>query len=377
MALLHLALEWRPAGDFLALTVDHGLRPEAAEEARAVAAQCAELGVLHQTLNWTPPSRHISQARARDGRHRLLAEALRVRGGRHLLLGHTLDDQYETVEMRSQRGEVGLAGMRALAVSPVWPEGRNIFLARPLLDHRRADLRDFLMRRAVRWTDDPSNENRDFERVRVRHALAGEEADKPATDLDRVYRRALEERQHRDADLAGWLGTHVEAFEDGLIICDPASLDVDAFAEGLSYLLLAASGSDSPASRKGRVQLARDILKDRKNWRSRTLGGAWLAPRQGRVHIARDPGQVPSLPDPNMFGPKSDPIIWDGRFEMAHCGLSAHPDAGPVAGIEVSALARAGFPVFENAHILARCLVAERLHGVKGMLGHENCVFAC
>ena len=377
MALLHLARQWRPAGDFLVLTVDHGLRADARAEARAVADHCAKLGLAHQTLNWTPPSGHVSQARARDGRHRLLADALRALGGSHLLFGHTLDDQYETIKMRCERGETGLAGMRAFAVSPVWPEGRGVSVVRPLLGHRRADLRDFLTGASVGWSDDPSNENTDFERVRVRRALAGEGADGLVRELDQLYGTALAERQERDANLAAWLGAHVEVRGDGVIVCDPDRLDAETFAEGLSHLLLAASGSDRPAARSSRLELARDILKDHKGWRSRTLGGAWLAPRGGCVHIARDPGQVPPLPDLNMLGPKSGPIIWDGRFEIAMDPESASDRMREVGRIEVSALARSGFPMFENAQILVRCLVGERLDGVKGMLGHENCVFAC
>ena len=377
MALLHLARGWRPAGDFLVLTVDHGLRAEARAEARAVADHCAKLGLAHQTLNWTPPSEHVSQARARDGRHRLLAKALRTHGGSHLLLGHTRDDQYETIKMRCERGDTGLAGMRGLAISPVWPEGRGVYLARPLLGHKRADLRAFLTGASVGWSEDPSNENTDFERVRIRKSLAGVGADELVGELDQLYRAALAERQARDANLAVWLDAHVDARGDGVIVCDSATLDAETFAEGLSYLLLAASGTDRPAARASRLELAHDILQTPKTWRSRTLGGAWLAPRRTRVHIARDPGQVPPLPDPDMLEPKSDPIIWDGRFEIAPYGGAPHPDMRPAGEIEVSALARSGFPMFENAQILVRCLVGERLDGVKGMLGHENCVFAC
>ncbi|MEO9970965.1 MAG: tRNA lysidine(34) synthetase TilS, partial [Hyphomonadaceae bacterium] len=176
MALLHMALQWRPATDFLVLTVDHGLRPEAKREAEFVKDFCLKAGAVHRTLLWTPPKGNISQARARDARHRMLATALREGGGSHLLLGHTLDDQYETVHMRAARGETGLAGMRALSVSPVWPEGRGIYLARPLLGTRRSDLRRLLRDASVDWVEDPSNANQNFERVRTRHVLAQETA---------------------------------------------------------------------------------------------------------------------------------------------------------------------------------------------------------
>ncbi len=373
MALLHLALEWQVADRFHVLTVDHGLRPEARMEAEAVAAHCGALGVQHEILTWGPPVGHVSQARARDARHRLLARAVRRQGGSHLLFGHTLDDQYETVMMRAQRGDRGLAGMRALSVSPVWPEGRGIKLARPLLGHRRGDLRNFLARAGVGWSDDPSNENTAFERVRIRRALVDGPADQ-MPDLERTYQTALAERHARDLKLAAWLGADVEAHADGLIVCQPADLSTPEFAEGLVYLLLAASGSDQPAALEGRLELARDVLADPKNWRSRTLGGAWLAPRRGCVHIARDPGAVPPLPKIRALECAIEPIVWDGRFEIV-MGLDRGSDLrGGSETFAVSPLARAGFPMFENEHALLRGLVGERLDSVRNVLGHENCV---
>lgn len=379
MALLHMALAWGGADRFIVLTVDHGLRAEARAEAEQVGAHCAQLGLEHRILTWTPPGGHVSQARARDARHRLLASSVQARGGSHLLLGHTLDDQYETVMMRAARGEAGRAGMRALSVSPVWPEGRGIVLGRPLLTSRRDALRAFLLGKGVDWVEDPSNENRTFERVRVRQALGGFDKSEVAAEdeIVSIYQAAHAARVASDLRLAAWLDGHVEGQSDGLIVCDPAQLGVAEFAEGLTYLLLAASGSDRPAPLSGRLELARDILDDPKDWRSRTLGGGWLAPRRGRVHIARDPGAVPPLPDFAALGEGGGSIIWDGRFEIFSRKFDGLETGKAAEDIDVSALARAGFPLFENEHALLRCLVAERLGGVKEVLGHETCRFAC
>ena len=105
LALLVLAHDWaaRAGRDLMAFTVDHRLRPEAADEARHVAGICAHLGIGHQTLTWeTPVSK---QALARRARHGLMAAALRARGGARLLLGHTSDDQCETFLMRARQPE--------------------------------------------------------------------------------------------------------------------------------------------------------------------------------------------------------------------------------------------------------------------------------
>ena len=375
MALLHMALQWRPATDFFVLTVDHGLRPEAKREAEFVKDYCLKAGAAHRTLVWAPPKGNISQARARDARHRMLATALRERGGSHLLLGHTLDDQYETVHMRAARGETGLAGMRALSVSPVWPEGRDIYLARPLLGVRRSDLRRRLRDASVDWVEDPSNANQNFERVRTRHVLAQETAS-AQNALDARLKAADKTRSQSDRRLAAWLAQHVDAYEDGLITCQPVGLGTDDLAKGLGHLLLIASGTDKPAPLSGRLDLARDILAVPGKWRSRTLGGAWLAPRQGLVQIARDPGLAPLAPDDAEMLRISG-AIWDGRFEIGGIAperLKEHENRENEA---ISALAKRSYPVFLPPETTVNCLARGRLDSVIKVLGHETCVYAC
>ena len=370
MALLHLALTWRPAQDFIALTVDHGLRPEAREEALKVKSRCSDLGVRHETLVWTPSHEHVSQARARRGRHQLLASALREVGGTHLLLGHTLDDQYETVWMRRQRSEAGLAGMRFVSISPVWPEGRGVFLGRPLLAERRSGLRDLLRTAPESWVEDPSNLDAKFERVRAREALATESPDALEV-LHAQYQEAAAQRQRCDRRLADWIDRHVEAHGDGLVVCETGGLDASDLAVGLGYLILAASGTDRPAGLAARLELAEDMLSHPRAWRSRTLGGAWLAPRQGRIHIARDPGLIPDRLD------RALPYIWDGRFEILARGEEGVDSGAKAAGFAVSPLAKPSFPQFLHKNETMTCLVPERLDSVKWILGHETCGYAC
>ena len=129
-ALLWLAARWRArrkhGPTLIAVTVDHGLRPEAAGEARAVKRLAQKLGVAHRTLRWSgkKPASGIQQA-AREARYRLLADAARKGGARHILTAHTLDDQAETVLFRLARGS-GIAGLRGMGrVSSLLALGRT------------------------------------------------------------------------------------------------------------------------------------------------------------------------------------------------------------------------------------------------------------
>jgi len=167
LALAVLAHEWAAArqGSVLALIVDHGLRPESAGEARATRERLAALGIEAETLTWSgaKPATRVQQA-AREARYRLMFAASRRRGILHLLTAHHAGDQAETLAMRAAResGPDGLAGMAALV------EHRDARLLRPLLAVARARLTATLQARGIGWIDDPSNQDRRYERVRVR-----------------------------------------------------------------------------------------------------------------------------------------------------------------------------------------------------------------
>lgn len=104
-ALMMLTARWRASlgrgPKLIAVTVDHGLRKEAKQEAAAVARLARMLNVAQRTLRWTgrKPKTGLQQA-ARFARYRLLAEAARKTKATHILTAHTLDDQAETVLIR-------------------------------------------------------------------------------------------------------------------------------------------------------------------------------------------------------------------------------------------------------------------------------------
>ena len=178
LALLRIAADWANLRGrrLLALTVDHSLRPEAAEEARFVADVAARLGVPHRTLRWESPE--PGQAKARQARHDLLAAAAREAGSVILLTAHTEDDQAETFLIRARAGSrwYGLAGMQPLSLSPAGGTGVPVLIARPLLWASRARLRDILRAEGQDWVEDPSNKDPAYERVRMRQLLAADPA---------------------------------------------------------------------------------------------------------------------------------------------------------------------------------------------------------
>ncbi len=170
VALLHLASQCFANEDveLFAATVDHGLRPEAADEAQWVAQLAADLGVPHETLNWRGWDGNGNlQDHARRARYALLTEWAHRNQVVTLALAHTADDQAETLLMRLGRA----AGVSGLAAMPSRRMQDGVVLVRPLLGVTREALRSYLRAENLAWFEDPSNADTRYERIRVRKVL--------------------------------------------------------------------------------------------------------------------------------------------------------------------------------------------------------------
>ncbi len=151
-----------------AVTVDHRLRPESADEAVAVGAACAALGVRHEVRVWEhgPVAGNLMD-QARRARMALILGWAKDREIRVVALGHTRDDVAEGVLIGLSRaaGIAGLSGMRRRY------DAGDIRVHRPLLDAGREELRVWLRTAGIGWIDDPTNDNDRYLRVRARQAL--------------------------------------------------------------------------------------------------------------------------------------------------------------------------------------------------------------
>ena len=331
MALLRLAEQWsHHLIKISVLTVDHGLRPEAAAEAVKVAEWSALLGLEHHTLHWegTKPKTGL-QAKARAARYDLLSDWCKANDVTYLLTGHTMDDQAETVLMRQRRTDTAesLAGIWETAV---W-EGVTVF--RPLLGESRADLRAYLTGLGQPWLEDPSNSDTRFERVRVRQTLA--EENRP--DLQKIELADIAERAGRAARALAqateqWINGQLTSYPEGFGAIPRAGfyeLDPALQRRVLQHLLLI-YGAGNRAEPGELDYLAKWIMGQ--GISRRTLGGAMLACRQSSVLIGREWARI--SPDP-VIVPDSGEILWDGRFL-----IQAPPQARVVAVGRLHGVAR-------------------------------------
>jgi tRNA(Ile)-lysidine synthase len=152
------------------VTVDHGLQPGSAGQARAVTDVLAAMGLdpvrSIRVVVARPAARKGypgPEAAAREARYLALDQAARETGATAILLGHTMDDQAETVLLGLARG----SGTRSLAGMP----GRTGICLRPLLDISREQTRAACAALGMQPWDDPQNADPAFTRARVRHRL--------------------------------------------------------------------------------------------------------------------------------------------------------------------------------------------------------------
>jgi tRNA(Ile)-lysidine synthase len=302
VAMMWLAARWRRAlrkgPRLVAVTVDHGLRKEAAREARDVKHLAGSLDLPHRTLRWTDakPARGVPAA-AREARYRLLAQAARESGATHVLTAHTRDDQAETLLMRMARGS-GIAGLGAMLRQS---QRDGIVLARPLLQIPKARLVATLGKARIGFADDPTNRDTAFTRPRLRElmpALAAEGFD--TRNLARLASRLARANAALEL-LADGAERYLALRAPGAV---PSGFDAAAFAalaeEIRIRLLLRAIdrvGHEGPAE-LGKVEALSAALQQacaekapakRRIRLKQTLAGALVSLVDGRIRIEPAP----------------------------------------------------------------------------------------
>jgi tRNA(Ile)-lysidine synthase len=303
--LLWLAARWRKTlksgPKLVAVTIDHGLRPEARREALAVRRLARKLGVAHRTMRWTgrKPKTGLQEA-ARFARYGLLAKAAKATGARHVLTAHTLDDQAETVLIRLGRGS-GIGGLAAMARVAPLPTAPDIQLVRPLLDMPKARVVASLRKARIGYAHDPSNSDPRFARARLRGAW-------PALEREGLSapRLSLLARRLRRAD-AALAALADDAFAELAPGPWAETGPIEFLAEGYARLpaeiglrLLGRAidrcGNEGPVE-LGKLEALYDGLcgagEDRFR---RTLAGALVTLANGRIVVERAPARRNAAP---------------------------------------------------------------------------------
>ncbi len=324
IALLHILAKCFDADqvELFAATVDHGLRREAADEARQVSELARSLGISHETLKWQGwDGTGNLQDQARQARYRLLGDWAKSHAIAILAVGHTADDQAETVLMRLGRA----AGVTGLAAMPVRRTLHGITVFRPLLGIGREELRTYLLENEVSWIEDPSNEDLQFDRIKARRAL---EVLGPlgltARALADVARNMSQAREALDwySFLAARDLATVEGGDIVLDLNKLRTLPNEISRRLLMRSMLWINGAQYPPRSASMTQALNAVRLGKPI----TLGGCRTLPQGQHVWICRELAAVR-----RTRSHCTD--VWDGRWRLT---------GGDPTGCEVRALGRRG-----------------------------------
>ncbi len=314
MALALLAKDWadREGVILTAFTVNHGLRTEAAGEARQVKRWLEARGITTRVLTWKGPyPKSGIQEAARNARYQLMAEACTDEAIGALLLGHQLEDQLETLLMRLSKGS-GLEGLAAIQGVSEWGRLR---LLRPLLTVRRTVLREYLNAYSQGWIDDPSNENPVYTRTRV-GAVLSEMQQLPGSNMETIA-LSLARLQRASNSLEMLAGQKIQAECEisplGFIQMPDRMLDdcPEELSLRILSMLLRCVGGGQRIKLSTLEQLYHRLFKEGAG-KSATIAGAQMQKSGNGWLFCREPGRA-GLPNIKVTAEQED-WIWDNRF---------------------------------------------------------------
>jgi tRNA(Ile)-lysidine synthase len=316
LALAILADRWarERGGRICALTVDHRLRPESADEVRRLQGWLAARNILHEVLVWADrkPATGI-EAAARQARYRLLAGWCRERGCLHLLTAHHSDDQTEThlIRRRAHSGPDGLAGMSAVR------ELADCRVLRPLLGFTKARLAALLAAERQAWITDPGNLDPAYERARLRIAAActassGSRRAAALGQLDKLGQR----RQAREGTRDRLLARAVMLHPAGFAALRPElfrSAPPDIAERALAALAATIGGRSYPPRQQRLVRLRQALFGAEPGPPGCTLGGCRFVAWRGRILVLRE---AAAAAGPVALTPGAV-LVWDRRFRVS------------------------------------------------------------
>ncbi len=307
MALALLLHDWcRHRGISLtALTVDHGLRPNSSDDAVFVEKILRRLGIPVHILTWQCTTKVTGniQAMARQARYQLLTDWCHAHDVNVLCTGHHQNDLIETFVMRLQRGS-GVQGLAAMR-----PESyiHGIKVLRPLLKVEHKELCAWLRTNDMPWREDPSNQNTDFTRVKVRQGL--QQWTHTGLDQNRLLLAANNLRRADDALQAAVIH-HLSAtchfFTSYIISIDQTIVNnsEEIIFRSLSILLQQVGGREHPP----RLETVQRVARRLQQGKPCTAHGCMFVKKMAGYVLCREPRDVAA---PVLLTPGRN--VWDGR----------------------------------------------------------------
>ncbi len=293
--------------------IDHSLRSESGLEAENVKKISQDLGfkTLIKKIKRKKPNGNI-QEWARQNRRELLFESCCDLSA-NLFLAHHLDDQAETIFMRSSRnsGIDGLSGMKTITF---W---NGIFILRPLLKFSKNEIVQYANYKNIKFYEDPSNYLLKYERVRIRQELNQIKNNKWKTisnDLFKLGMNCNKLLNNINIVFENWLKQNILVDGCGVVRVNCESLKLlfkqsDIFCVSLfSKILLTVGGKSYPPKRKKVCEVIKSLLIC--DFKKRTLGNVCISLKNNFIYFLREKRHL----NYNFEIKKNKKYIFDSRY---------------------------------------------------------------
>lgn len=303
-----------------AVTVDHGLRAESADEAAAVHTLLMRQGIDHTTLCWTgvKPTTRIEE-KAREKRYELMCRWCKENQISILLLAHHLGDQAETFWARLAHS----TGPDGLGAIPALGQRDGVLLGRPLLRVDKAALIADLNARQIPWAEDTMNQDESFERVqwRKRQTQLSEYGLTPRV-IGKVAERLQQARQALDFYTDRFVAALVDRAPEGYITLQQRAfeaLPIEIRRRVINRLLQEMGGQKRPVALEALEKWIADSPK------KATLNGCVIIRKGGLIFLAREAGRMA----PDKVIPPNRLTTWDRYRILSSCPIEISHGGAP------------------------------------------------
>lgn len=287
MVLAHLMCCWtqKYGGHITAITVNHNLRPNSMAEAKWTQHHLQNMGIVaYVRTNTMPLAKTGIQQYARQVRYTLLHQACVSMGAGAVVVAHHYNDCLETVAMRQQQGSTPY-GLSAMSMVHISPQG---IVLRPLLKIHKKWIYQYADTHKIAYVNDPSNQNTDFTRVRMRQKIAGDFL--YYNDLQHIYTKSVAFRIDMDRQITEFMYTHVTPVYGAVRIDQGAllSLKFQTIFYIIRHILMWVSGDYMPP----RTKKIQRVIKHIKQSIPATLHRCYIRVLKTHLWIWREPYDI-------------------------------------------------------------------------------------
>ena len=295
------------------IVIDHNLRKGSKEEALFVKEEASKLGLRSVILTWKgkKPSSKIQET-ARKERYNLLFDYCKENQISDLFIGHHLDDQIENFIFRMFRGS-GIVGLTSFSN---FSKRDGINLIRPLIEIPKSDLLLFAKKQKIKWVEDPSNLNLNFDRIKIRSTLQNfydSGFDK------KLFLKSINKLKSVNEDIdffaESYVSKYIEIHENIFVsirkeffIKTPNEIQMRIIKNCIR--LFAPNNLYSPKDAK--INNLLKWMKNNSNIKAKTLGGTLFRKKNNEILLYKEVKNLNNIKPIDIS--KSEFKCWDNRF---------------------------------------------------------------